>query len=97
MTLVGRDILKKFTDKHPDAISWIDNWVADVEGAKWKSPQDIKRRYSTVSFLPGKTVYFNVKGNSYRLEVIIAYPSEVVMVKWIGTHAEYDKVDATTV
>lgn len=93
MTLTGREILDKFKKDFADARSWIDNWVKDVENASWKTPQDIKDKYSTVSFLGNgsKVIIFNVKGNSYRLEVKAAYNSGNITVIWAGTHAEYDK------
>ena len=66
-------------------------WIVDVQGSTWRTPQDIKARYSTVSFLPDNVVIFNVRGNNYRLAVRIAYGVHVVLIQWIGTHAEYDK------
>ena len=77
--------------KHTDASNWINNWVSDVENAKWEGPQDIKLRYSSASFLADRVVIFNVKGNSYRLEIQVSYKSKKVIVKWAGTHAEYTK------
>jgi mRNA interferase HigB len=69
----------------------IENWLADVESAVWTTPQDIRRRYASASFLPQGVVVFNVKGNAYRLEVSVAYRTGVVVIEWIGTHREYDE------
>lgn len=91
MKLLGRGLLTKFTKKHPDARGWVGNWVSDVECSVWKTSVDIKQRYASASFLKDNVVIFNVKGNSYRLEVGVAYKSETVIVKCIGTHAEYTK------
>lgn len=91
MKLVGRNRLKTFTNKHPDTTSWIANWLAEVKHAKWEKPQEIKDRYRSASFLPNNIVIFNVKGNSYRMEVQIAYKSGTVTVKRIGTHSEYNQ------
>jgi mRNA interferase HigB len=88
MKITGRGVLAAFTQEHADARRWIENWLA--EGATWKTPQDIKDRYASASFLPGGRVIFNVKGNDYRLEVIVAFKAGVVVVDWAGTHAEYD-------
>lgn len=77
--------------KHCNAEGWIDNWMADVEGSTWNTSQDIKRKYPSASFLPENTVIFNVKGNSYRLEVKVAYQNRIVNVRWVGTHQEYDR------
>lgn len=89
MTLLGRNKLDSFIRKHSDARRWIENWVSDIENAQWKTPQDIKKRYATVSFLPNNIVIFNVKGNRYRMEVQAAFNTGNIIVKWIGTHAEY--------
>lgn len=91
MTLVGREKLDVFMCKHTDTRSWIENWVSDVVGSNWQNTQDIKNRYSTASFLADNIVFFNVKGNSYRLQIQVAFKTGKVIVKWIGTHAEYTK------
>lgn len=91
MKVVGRDILDRFCAKHADARRWIENWLSDARDAAWARSQDIKDRYASASFLAANTVIFNVKGNDYRLEVICAYRTSVVVVKWAGTHAEYDE------
>lgn len=91
MTLLGRSALNDFIQKHADAKSWIENWIADVEAAAWGTPQDIKNKYASASFLHDCVTIFNVKGNRYRLETIVAFKTRVVTVKWVGTHAEYDK------
>jgi len=91
MLLVGRDRLDEFTKAHADACAWIENWIADVEAVRWRTPQDIKNRYASASFLDNRVVIFNVKGNRYRLEVQVVYNTGVVVVTWAGTHAEYTK------
>lgn len=91
MKIVGRSVLDAFCAKHGDARRWIENWLSDTEEASWAKPQDIKDRYSSASFLATNTVIFNVKGNEYRLEVTCAYQTGVMVVRWIGTHAEYDE------
>ncbi|MCS5707785.1 type II toxin-antitoxin system HigB family toxin [Candidatus Berkiella cookevillensis] len=91
MNIAGKNLLDEFKKKHADASKWIDNWVADVEGSTWKTPQDIKDKYRSVDFLSNNKVIFDVKGNRYRLEVVVAYNTGSVLVKRIGTHAEYDK------
>lgn len=91
MKLVRREVLKQFCATHPDCRQWIEAWASDVRGSTWRSPQDIKDRYASVSFLADNVVIFNVRGNNYRLAVRIAYGVGVVCVQWIGTHAEYDK------
>lgn len=91
MKLVGREVLSRFWAVQPDCRRWISAWIADVEHATWKSPQGLKDRYATVSFLANNVVIFNVRGNNHRLVARIAYNTGVVLVEWIGPHAEYDK------
>lgn len=91
MQLLNRGLLIDFVNKYSDAKGWIDNWISDVETSKWTRPLDIKNRYSTASIISNSTVIFNVKGNKYRLEVVIAYQTGVVFVKFIETHAQYTR------
>jgi mRNA interferase HigB len=91
MRLIGREKLDEFTKAHADARAWIENWIADVEAALWRTPQDIKSSYASASFLADRIVIFNVKGKRYRLEVQVAYNTGVVVVKWAGPHAKYTK------
>lgn len=91
MRLAGREKLDAFGAKHPDARSWLENWIAHAELSQWATPQDIKDRYSTASFLAGNVVIFNVEGNRYRLEALVAYRTATVVVRSIETHAEYSR------
>lgn len=91
MQLVNTPILEELKANHADARGALDAWRCEVEAAAWSCPQDIKDRYSTVSFLSGNRVIFNIKGNSYRLAVKVRFQSGIVMIEWGGTHAEYDK------
>lgn len=94
MNLVGRDKLDAFCRLHRDARGWIENWLGEVEGAAWRTPHELKLAYGSASFLAGNTVIFNVKGNRYRMEVTVAWRVAVVVVQWVGTHAEYDARNA---
>lgn len=91
MRLIGLNILQEFCEKHSDCKSWIENWIADVRAAKWRSLNDLKERYPSASILAKNIVIFNVKGNSYRLSVQVAVSMQIVAIKWIGTHAEYSR------
>jgi len=90
MKVVGKRTLEDFKERHADARSHVDAWLCEVEQAEWKSPHDIKEKYVTASFLADNRVVFNLKGNSYRLDVKVSYENQVVLIKRIGTHAEYD-------
>jgi mRNA interferase HigB len=72
-------------------------WFVEAKLARWTTPQDVNNQYANASVIANNRVVFNIKGNDYRLIVAIAYKMQYVYVKFIGTHAEYDKVDAATV
>lgn len=91
MKIMNLGLIQAFQRANPHAKNWLDNWVSDTRSAVWKTSHDIKQRYANVSVLGGKVVIFNVAGNKYRLEVSVAYNSEIVFVDWIGTHAEYTR------
>lgn len=89
--------LRVFWEKHADAEQPLRAWLSEAERADWTGPQDVKNRYRSADFLPGDRIVFNIKGNSYRLIVAVKYTFKVVYVRFVGTHAEYDTVDAEKV
>lgn len=84
----------RFCSAHGEARKWIANWLSEAEAATWESPQAIKDRFPAASFLADKMVIFNVKGNAFRLEAVVAYRTGVVQISWAGTHAQYDRRQA---
>jgi mRNA interferase HigB len=72
-------------------------WLKEAEAADWKTPMDIRRTHATADFLPGNRVVFNIGGNDYRLVAAIDYPRRVVLIRWVGPHGQYDKIDAETI
>lgn len=80
-----------------DARRALEDWHAQVRQADWRTPADVKATYGDASILKGGRVVFNVCGNKYRLVVKINYPYRVVYVRFVGTHEEYDAIDAETV
>ncbi|WP_206860776.1 type II toxin-antitoxin system HigB family toxin [Lysobacter changpingensis] len=97
MKVIALGTLRSFWEAHADAEQPLKAWYDEAKEAKWATPQDIKARYASASFVARNRVVFNIKGNDYRLVVAVAYNVGVVYIKFIGTHAEYDKVDAATV
>jgi len=91
MQLVGLLKLDAFKRTHADSRGPLDAWQVEVEAANWSGPQEIKNRYPSASFLADNRVIFNIKGNTYRLVVKARYQNGIVLIEWIGTHAEYDK------
>ncbi len=91
MNVVGKKKLRDFKRKHNDVRGQIDSWLCEVEEAKWKSPRQLKNRFPNASLLSGDMVVFNIKGNSYRILVKINYRNQIVLIKKVGTHAEYSR------
>ncbi len=83
--------------KHPDTEQPLRAWHNEVTKASWETPQDIKNQYASASFLSNNRVVFNIRGNNHRLVVGIAYQLGVLYIKFVGTHAEYDKINANTI
>jgi len=91
MKLLGKAILDDFCNNHADGASQIRAWIAETEEAEWITPSDIKARYVNASFLSDNRVIFNIKGNKYRVDTKIYYQRKVIIVKRIGTHADYNR------
>ena len=79
------------------ALSQYQAWINIVDHAQWRNPEDVKASYPKASILKGGRVVFNIKGNDYRLIVKINYEYRVVYVRFVGTHKEYDEIDAKEV
>ncbi len=94
--IIAKRTLREFWIKHPQAEEPLKTWYDVASGADWSSPNDIKFQYAHASILPENQVVFNIKGNNYRLVTWINYQKQLVFIKFIGTHAEYNKIDATT-
>lgn len=97
MHLVSLPPLLAFGQKHPPVKQAIQTWCNEVKKATWSQPSDIKAQFASASILKSRRVVFNLKGNDYRVVVAVAFNTGFVYVKFIGTHAEYDAVDADTV
>lgn len=91
MKVVGRKRIDEFCQCHGDVRSQLTAWLAEAEEAEWQTPMSVKERYPSASFLGNGRVIFNIKGNKYRLDTKISYKNQMVLIKRIGTHAEYDK------
>jgi mRNA interferase HigB len=97
MRIISRKTLKDFWEHHADSRQSLQSWYTDTKKADWKGPADIKNYYRNASFLPNNRIVFNIKGNKYRLVVAINYSFGIVYIHFVGTHQEYDKIDAATI
>ena len=100
MRIVAKRTLRQFWERDrpvANAKRALEDWHAQVSRADWATPADVKAQYRDASILKGSHVVFNICGNKYRLVVKVNYPYRVVYVCFIGTHAEYDTIDAETI
>jgi mRNA interferase HigB len=103
MRIIARRTLREFVAKlkgrkDQSAVKTaLDAWFADASRAHWASSADVKRLYASASIVGSDRVVFNIKGNDYRLVVAIDYEKSIIWIKWIGTHADYDKIDVRKV
>jgi mRNA interferase HigB len=97
MRIFSKGTLAAFWEKHPDSEQPLRAWYHEAKKAGWKTPHDIKAMYPQASIVGGQRVVFNICGNLYRLIVKAEYEKGWVFVRFIGTHAEYDKVEADKV
>ena len=97
MRIIAVSTLREFWKKYPDALEPLSAWVAVVSRAQWSQPADVKAQYQNASILKNRRAVFNIKGNDYRLIVAVAYQLGIVYIKFVGTHKQYDAVDAEAV
>lgn len=98
MRIIARQTLKAFWGRHNEAESPLTAWYMAVSKAEWRSPADVKAMFGTsVDFVGDNRIVFVIAGNKYRLVVRVAYAYRTVLVKFVGTHAEYDRIDAESV
>jgi mRNA interferase HigB len=93
LNVIARRTLRTYWEGHPDAEAQLKAWYVEAKHATWRIPQDIKKRYGSASFPGNNRVVFNICGNKYRLVVHIKYEFKTVYIRFIGTHAEYGRID----
>jgi mRNA interferase HigB len=97
MRIIALSTLRVFWMKHPNAEIPLRSWYALASSAQWKSPLEIKEAFRNASFTGNNRVIFNIKGNDYRLVVMIRYDKGLMYIRFIGTHIEYDKIDVVKI
>jgi mRNA interferase HigB len=97
MRILSRKTLRNFWKLHPDVEEALKSWYYEASHADWQSPADVKAVHRNASITANNRVVFNIKGNTYRLVVAIRYDVRIIFIRFIGTHAEYNKVNAETI
>ncbi len=97
MKIIAIRTLRQFWERHPQAELPLRSWYAEVSHAEWRTPVDIKASHGNASFLGNNRVVFNIKGNDYRLVVAVRYTQKLMFIRFVGTHAEYDRINVETI
>ncbi len=102
MRIIARHTLTRFVESlaghraQAAVKEGLEAWFHEAARAQWRNPAEVKKMYASASLVGGERVVFNVKGNDYRLVTAIDYRRQIIFVKWIGSHADYDQIDART-
>jgi mRNA interferase HigB len=97
MHVIAVKALREFWERHPDAEGSLRAWYDEARRARWQSAQDIRARYAHASFVGTERVIFNIGGNKYRLIAVVRCRTATIFVRFVGTHADYDRIDARTI
>ena len=101
MHVILKKAIKEFWDREPAAKVELAAWYKEAKAAAWATPADVKAKYGNASILRAGRVVFNIRGNKYRLIVQIRFWTEkrdgTIFIRFVGTHAEYDEIDARTI
>ncbi len=95
--IFAKSTLRIYWEKHPDCEQYLKTWHDTALISDWKTPSDVKQTYANASILKDSRIVFNVKGNSYRLVAKFNFEKQWIFIRFIGTHLEYDKIDANTI
>lgn len=97
LRIIAKKTLRDFWLIHSNCEQQLKSWFQETSKAAWKNPGDIKLEYPSASILSDNRIVFNIKGNNYRLIVKINYDYQMIWIRFLGTHAEYDKINANTI
>jgi mRNA interferase HigB len=97
MHIVSLKTLRLFWEIHPDAEQPLRAWYTIARRAQWRPPTDVRAAYGSASFVGNNRIVFNIKGNDYRLIVLTEYSKGRLFIRFVGTHADYDRIDASTI
>ena len=97
MRIFTEQALKEYAENHPDSRVALQEWTTIVKRSKWTCFADIKKTFNSVDYVGNQHYVFNIKGNNYRLVVVIKFTIQFVYIRFIGTHKEYNKIDCSNI
>lgn len=95
--IFAKNTLREFWEAHPDSEQYLKTWYDTAKSSSWKTPNDVKQTYANASILKERRIVFNIKGNTYRLVAKFNFEKQWIFIRFIGTHLDYDKIDANTI
>ncbi len=95
--IFAKRTLREFWNKYPESEQYLKTWYDTAMSCDWRTPSDVKRSYANASILKSGRIVFNIKGNSFRLVTKFNFEKQWIFIRFIGTHSEYDKIDANTI
>ncbi|MBN2807697.1 MAG: type II toxin-antitoxin system HigB family toxin [Prolixibacteraceae bacterium] len=95
--IFAKSTLREYWLKHPDTEQYLKTWFDTAMNSDWKTPNEVKQTYINASILKDSRIVFNIKGNSYRMDAKFNYEKQWIFIRFIGTHSEYEKIDANTI
>lgn len=95
--IFAKSTLREFWGKHPDSEQYLKSWFETAMNSEWRTPSDVKKTYANVSILKDSRMVLNIKGNAYRLITKFNFEKQWIFIRFVGTHKEYDKIDANTI
>ena len=97
MKLINKEILDLFVKRHADAAKSVNRWIEILENATWQNHNELKELFPNADYVGNSRYVFNIKGNDYRIVAVVIFILNSATVCFVGTHAEYDKIDCSTV
>ena len=97
MRVIAKKILRDFWAKHSDSEQQLKSWYQEANNAEWKSPNEIKTKYPSASIINNDRIVFNIKGKNYRLIIKINFDYQIIWIRFIGTHSEYDRINVSEI
>jgi mRNA interferase HigB len=95
--IFAKSTLREYWEKKPESEQYLKTWYDTAKSSDWESPNDVKQTYATASILKNNRIVFNIKGNSFRLVVKFNFTKNWIFIRFIGTHEEYDRIDANNI
>ena len=95
--IIAKSTLRQYWEKHSDSEQYLKTWYDTAMNSSWKNPAEIKMAYANASILKDSRIVFNIKGNAYRLVAKFNFEKQWIFIRFIGTHEEYDKIDANKI